>query len=140
MKGCGASRPDTSSCRSAAWVELKYGDGTTFVMDSGEWGDRYSRKPDRDVGIGDLSAEDQKKIEATPDPTPWPNFDEAVRTRKKTGGCGEPAHRSACILHLANIAIRLGRKVHYDPVKEVFIGDDEANLLAYQPMRAPWHL
>ena len=128
------------ACGMWGWVELKYADGTTFVMDSGEWGDRYTRKPARDVGLGDLSEEDQKKVQAMPDPKPWPSFSEAVRTRQKTGGCGEPAHRSACILHLANIAIRVGRKIHYDPVKEVVVGDEEANLLVNQPMRAPWHL
>ena len=128
------------ACGMWGWVEQKYADGTTFVMDSTEWGKAYDRQPARSVGLSDLSEENQKKITATPDPKPWPSFAEAVRTREKTGGCGEPAHRSACILHLANIAIRLGRKVHYDPVREVFPGDEEANLLAYQPMRAPWHL
>jgi len=43
-------------------------------------------------------------------------------------------------MHLANIAIRVGRKIRFDPVKEQVIGDEEANLLANQPMRAPWHL
>ncbi len=44
------------------------------------------------------------------------------------------------ILHLANIAIRVGRKIRFDPVKEVIVGDEEANRLVSQPMRAPWHL
>jgi len=43
-------------------------------------------------------------------------------------------------MHLTNIAIRTGRKLRYDPVKEEIIGDEEANRLVYQPMRAPWHL
>jgi hypothetical protein len=43
-------------------------------------------------------------------------------------------------MHLTNIAIRTGRKLRYDPVKEEFIGDEEANRLANQPMRGPWHL
>ena len=128
------------ACGMWGWVELKYSDGTVFVMDSGEWGERYTRRQGRGVGLGDLSEDDQKKIQAMPDPKPWPSFAEAVRTREKTGGCAEPAHRSAVILHLANIAIRVGRKIHYDPVKEVIVGDEEANLLAHQPMRAPWHL
>ena len=75
-----------------------------------------------------------------PAPKPWPGFEDAVKTRQKTGGSAEPAHRAATILHLANIAIRVGRKIHYDPVKEEVIGDAEANLLAHQLMRAPWHL
>ena len=52
----------------------------------------------------------------------------------------EPAHRSAVILHLANIAIRVGRKIRYDPVKEVILGEEEANILDQQPMREPWHI
>jgi hypothetical protein len=128
------------ACGMWGWVELTYADGLTFVMDSREWGERYNRKPSHHVSLNDLSEEDRKKVQAMPDPEPWPSFPEAVKTRKKTGGCGEAAHRSACILHLANIAIRVGRKIHYDPVKEQIIGDEEANLLAHQPMRAPWHL
>ncbi|NQT87395.1 Gfo/Idh/MocA family oxidoreductase [bacterium] len=128
------------ACGMWGWVELTYADGFTFVMDSREWGKPYDRKPSHHVGLGDLSEADQKKIQATPNPEPWPMFPEAVKTRKKTGGCGEAAHRSATLLHLANIAIRMGRKIQYDPVKEQIIGDHEANLLVNQPMRAPWHL
>ena len=43
-------------------------------------------------------------------------------------------------MHLANIAIRTGRTIKFDPVKELVIGDEEANRLVNQPMRAPWHL
>ena len=60
--------------------------------------------------------------------------------RKQAGGHPEAAHRAACILHLANIAIRLGRKLQYDPEKEQFVGDDEANRFVNVPMRSPWHL
>jgi myo-inositol 2-dehydrogenase/D-chiro-inositol 1-dehydrogenase len=34
----------------------------------------------------------------------------------------------------------MGRNLKYDPVKEVIIGDETANRLVTQPMRAPWHL
>ena len=44
------------------------------------------------------------------------------------------------MIHLANIAIRCGRKIRYDPAKEQIIGDAFANRLVNQPMRAPWHL
>jgi hypothetical protein len=122
------------------WVELRFDDGLTFVFKSNEWGKPYDRLKPRDVKLTDLSEEDQKKVLAMPNPEPWPSFEEAVKTRRKTGGSAEPAHRAAAILHLANVAIRVGRKIKYDPVKEQVIGDEEANLLVYQPMRAPWHL
>jgi hypothetical protein len=43
-------------------------------------------------------------------------------------------------LHLANIALRMGRKIHWDAVAEQITGDEEANRLVNIPMRAPWHL
>ncbi len=75
-----------------------------------------------------------------PDPEPLLTFGQAVRTRKPAGGNAEAAHRTVTAIHLANIAIRVGRKIQFDPVKEVIVGDDEANRLVNQPMRAPWHL
>jgi myo-inositol 2-dehydrogenase/D-chiro-inositol 1-dehydrogenase len=127
-------------CGMWGWVELKYADGFTFVMESNEWGEKYDRKQAREPLLSDLSAEDQKKIAAMPDPELWPGFEEAVKTRHKTGGCGVPAPRAAKILNLANIAIRVVRKINYDPVKEQIIGDEEANAFVNQPMRAPWRI
>jgi len=122
------------------WAELKYADGFTLVLESGEWGKPYDRKPQRGISLNDLSAEDRKTVEAMPDPEPLLGFGEAVQQRKQAGGNAEAAHRTACLMHLANVAIRVGRTVKFDPVKEVAVGDDEANRLINQPMRAPWHL
>ncbi len=122
-----------------AWVKLKYADGYTLVLESAEWGEP-SGLTSRSVKLSDLSEENQKKVLAMPDPEPLLTFAEAVKSRKPAGGNPEAAHRTVCLMHLANIAIRTGRKLHYDPVKELFINDPEANRLAYQPMRAPWHL
>jgi myo-inositol 2-dehydrogenase/D-chiro-inositol 1-dehydrogenase len=131
---------DPEVCGMWGWVELKYADGLTFVMDSGEWGQRYERKSPRNVSLSDLTPEDRQKVEAMPDPEPLVTFAEAVKTRKQTGGHPEAAHRASTLLHLANIAIRVGRKIQYDPVKEVIVGDEEANRLVNPPMRAPWHI
>ena len=128
------------ACGMWGWVELKYADGMTFVFDSREWDEPYNRKQAREVLLTDLSEEDQKKIKEMPDPEPLVSFAEAVKTRKRAGGNADAANRSATLMHLANIAIRTGRKLRYDPVKEQFIGDEEANRLVNQPMRAPWHL
>ena len=128
------------ACGMWGWVELKYADGLTFVMDSQEWGEPYSRNKELRMSPERVDEELRKKIDALPDPDPLLNFAEAVKTRKQPGGHAEAAHRSATLLHLANAAIRTGRKLRYDPVKEQFIGDEEANRLVNQPMRAPWHL
>ena len=128
------------ACGMWGWVEMKYADGWTVVMESREWGKRYDRKKPRGVSLSDLSEEDQAKVKAMGDPEPMVSFPDAIRTRKRPGGHAEAAHRAACIMHLANIAIRVGRKIKYDPVKEQIIGDEEANRLVNPPMRAPWHL
>jgi predicted dehydrogenase len=128
------------ACGMWGWVEMKYADGLTLVLDSKEWGNPYDRKEQRGVSMSDLDEESREKVEAMPDPEPLVSFAEAVKTRKRAGGNADAAHRCATLLHLANIAIRTGRKLRYDPVKEQIIGDEEANRLVNQPMRAPWHL
>ena len=122
------------------WVEMKYADGLTLVFDSGEWGEPYNRKEPQGISMSDLDEESQKRVASMPEPEPLLSFAEAVKTRQKAGGNAEASHRCATLLHLANIAIRTGRKIHYDPVKEKVIGDEEANRLVNPPMRAPWHL
>jgi hypothetical protein len=51
----------------------------------------------------------------------------------------EYGHRTASVCHLNNIAMRLGRKLTWDPATERF-GDDEANKLITPVMRPPWRL
>jgi predicted dehydrogenase len=122
------------------WVEMKYADGFTLVLDSGEWGTPYDRREAKSLTFSDLNAEDARKVRDMPEPEPLVTFGEAVKTRKPPGGHPEAAHRCATLLHLANIAIRTGRTIRYDPVAEKIIGDEEANRLVNPPMRAPWHL
>ena len=80
------------------------------------------------------------ELDEMPDPGPLVKFPDAIRTRKQAGGHAEASHRVATIYHLANIAFRTGRTLRFDPDKEEFVGDEEANRLIYQPMRAPWHI
>ena len=49
-------------------------------------------------------------------------------------------HRSSVICHLVNICRELGRKLKWDPVKEQFLGDDEANRLRSRPQRRGYEL
>jgi myo-inositol 2-dehydrogenase / D-chiro-inositol 1-dehydrogenase len=128
------------ACGLWGWVELRYADGLTFVMDSGEWGEPYNRRQPRGVSENDLTEEDRQKLRALPDPEPLVSFADAIRTRQRAGGHAESSHRGATLLHLANLAIRTGRKIRYDPDKEEILGDEEANRLAHQPMRAPWQV
>jgi predicted dehydrogenase len=66
------------------------------------------------------------------------NFFECVKSRKQPICPAEIGHRSASICHLAGIAIQLNRKLKWDPVKEEFTGDQEANALLARAQRKKW--
>ena len=68
------------------------------------------------------------------------NFLECVKSRKPTVAPIEVAVRSDALCQLSDIAMRLGRKLKWDPDKEEFPGDAEANRMLSRPMRSPWHL
>ena len=68
------------------------------------------------------------------------NFLDCVKSRKDPYFPVDKGHRVATVCHLGNLALLLGRKLAWDPEKEVFIGDEEANRHLSRPMRAPWTL
>lgn len=66
------------------------------------------------------------------------NWLECVRSRQQTIAPVEVAHRacSACLLH--HIAMKTKRKLFWDPGKERFHNDDEANAMLSRPQRPPY--
>jgi hypothetical protein len=129
-------------------ILLRYADDTRIIISSGEWG------PAEEPGLPMLSGPHGKvydnyrtdppglfeQIDHLPDPPPLIDFETAVRTRQQPGGHVSAAHRSCTLVNLANIAIRLGRPIRYNPEYETVEHDPQANRLIDQPMRAPWHL
>ena len=78
-------------------------------------------------------------INSIPDPEEQITvFSESVRTRQKFALNEENGHRSATVVNMGIIALRLGRTLEFDPVKQEFINDAEANRLIDQPMRSAW--
>jgi predicted dehydrogenase len=63
------------------------------------------------------------------------NFFDCIRSREQTAANPDVMRRSHIACHAAAIAWILGRKLQVDPVKEAFIGDEEANLLRSRPAR-----
>jgi myo-inositol 2-dehydrogenase/D-chiro-inositol 1-dehydrogenase len=68
------------------------------------------------------------------------NFFDCVRSRAETIAPVEVAHRSCTVCLLGEISMRLGRKLKWDPDREVFVNNDQANRMISRPMRSPWHL
>jgi len=63
---------------------------------------------------------------------------ESIRSRKPTNTPAESAHRTTTTCILAYTAMNLKRELHWDPVKEKFVGDDGANATLRRPERAPY--
>lgn len=68
------------------------------------------------------------------------NFLDCVRSRKDPYFPIEIGHAVATLMHIGNISMRLERPLKWDPNKEEFLGDTQANLMKRRPMREPWTL
>jgi predicted dehydrogenase len=68
------------------------------------------------------------------------DFLQCVKSRKDPYFPVDIGHRVSTVCHLANIAIKLGRKLKWNPKREQFVGDDEANKMLDRPRRDPWQL
>jgi len=131
-------------------VRARYADGVRVLIDSGPKGVRF----DGDEGwvhlsdAGLISAEPASILRAkSPPRVDWSvmgdhvrNFLDCVKSRRLTASQPEIAHRAHTAAHCANICLRLGRKVQWDPRTERFAGDEEANRFLSRAMRAPWNV
>jgi len=138
-----------------AEIRCTYADGVKIVLrSSGSFDDRYIRF----IGTEGWIQVDDGPNRVTAQPASiltarsisnrsWAhagdhvrNFLDCVKTRQRTTCYPENAHRATTICHIANLCIRLGRRLRWDPQAERFIGDDEANRMISRAMRAPWRL
>jgi predicted dehydrogenase len=84
---------------------------------------------------------DEFKLKLNRSPDHVRNFVDGVKNRTETVSNIDEAVRSDTLCHVSEIAMRLNRKVVWDPAKEHFRDDDEANLRVLgRKMRSPWHL
>ncbi|NLP12606.1 Gfo/Idh/MocA family oxidoreductase [bacterium] len=125
-------------------IRMVYADGCEIILD-GEGKDTeaaFLQGPNGKLFRGFKSdiPDLEKKLSAFPDPPAQvTDFYQAVRDRRKFALNEENGHRSATLVNLSKIAVRLGRPLQFDPVRQRFINDDQANAFIHEPMRAPWH-
>jgi len=130
-------------------AEAVYADGVRLIMETGDpAGVRFAG--DRGwvfVQRGAIKASDPEILKWKPGQgdvkleqsgNHMKNFLEAVRARRDPIAPVEVGHRSNSICVMTHIAMKLGRKLAWDPITETFTGDDEANRRLDYPHRAPW--
>ncbi len=128
--------------RFASGVEFLFKDGadkTTFIGEEG-WvaasrgGIDANPKSLLDVK---LKPGDVRLLQST---NHYQNFIDAVKTRTTPASPIESAVQSDIVSHLSDIAVRTARKIQWDPVREVIVGDEGLNRRLTRSMRAPWRL
>jgi predicted dehydrogenase len=107
------------------WVWVDRGG---FESSNSEWND-LTRLPDN-----------LRKVKLYESRNHHRNFLDCVKSRKPTITPVETAHRSAVPGHLGLISMMVGRKIKWDPEKEVIVGDAEATRWLRRDYRAPWEL
>jgi predicted dehydrogenase len=156
VKSKGTAQPADAEKRSfEAFLEYEvtytYANGVELTAtDKGENGVTFEGEDGRWIFVsrGRIAASDPKLLT---DPLPEKaerlyvsdnhaqNFVDGIRTRKQPICNVEVGHRSASVCHLGNISLRLGgRELNWDPKKEVFKDDAEANGMINRKMRGGW--
>lgn len=131
-------------------IEYTYANGVKLVLTTGGGSTRFEGSEGWIfVTRGKLDAEPKSLATSTiaPDEIHLYNsndhkqdFLDCIKTRKDPICNAEVGHRSSTVCHLGNIAMLLDRPLKWDPQKEQFIGDDEANRMRQRPARAHWCL
>ncbi len=126
-------------------IRLKYADGCEIILD-GEDRDKnspYIEGPEGKLFRGFESdiPNLRQKLAQFPEPEPQvTDFADAVRHRKPFALNERNGHRSCTLVNLGKIALQVQRPLRFDPVKQEFIDDPQANRLIDQPMRGPWRM
>lgn len=131
-------------------VRYQYPNGVTVIGTNPERGVRFEGTDGWvQVWRGGMDAEPKSLLQETLGPedvhlyvSPGHHQDwlNCIRTRQRPICDAEIGHRSVTVCHIGNIAMRLGRRLEWDPVKEQFVNDEEANRWLWRPYRAPWQL
>ena len=132
------------------FLTYKYENGITMTHEKWEWNNAIHF-----VGTeGEIKVQ-RKKIETTPislkdkvigktekhvykSENHYKDFLDAMRNRSKPICDVEVGHRTASVCNIGNIAYRLNRSLKWDPKKEIFIDDKEANALLGRKMNKEW--
>ena len=115
----------------------EWNNGIHFIGTEGELKVKRGKIETNPIGLKDqLIAESDKNVYKSEDH--YKDFLNAMRNRTMPICDVEIGHRTASVCNLGNIAYQLGRSLKWDPVKESFKNDKQANALLGKAMRNEW--
>lgn len=80
----------------------------------------------------------EKKVVLPTNTDEHKDFLESIKAGRKAIYTPESGHRTSSLLHCGNIALKLNRKVEWDPLNESFVNDPEAEKFRKRNMREKW--
>ena len=156
------TKDDQFNCATAFKVEVKFADGQTMhirheaqadkgfdngIMFEGDKGKmlvnrgKLVGRPVEDLEKNPLPADALDKLYGQPMPKSHAdNFIECVKSRKTPISDLKTHNRMLDVCHAVNIAMRLDRKLTYDPKNRKFVGDDIANSFVSREQRKGFEL
>ncbi len=139
-------------CSQGHRVRMRYANGIEVRLESGEpaagcvcIGDKGKVR----IGNNTVNSNPEEIVRVSPEQfkTRLPvsdnhlkNWCDCIKSREKPIADVEIGHRSAVVCHLGNIVRWVGRKLRWDPVREVFPDDVEANAFLDRPARTGYRL
>ena len=138
-----AEQQHPDACGTFRKITYTYADGCKIILD-GEAKDpdaAYIEGPNGKLFAGFKSTIPnlKEKLALMPDPAPQViNFLDSVKYRTPFTLNEKNGFKSCTLINIGKIALQLGRTLNFDPNKEEFINDTEANYLINPPMRGPW--
>ena len=152
-KGEFNKEPDCYNVAHSFDTTMKFANGHEIVLNSGR--NELINEGEKGrirVNRGGLSGKPVEEIMASKDDTDWlnqeveklyggkvvphmQNFFDCVKSRNQPISDCFSHHRSVSVCHLANIAMALDRKLDWDPVKEDFVGDEQASSMLSRKQR-----
>ncbi|MGM0490333.1 MAG: Gfo/Idh/MocA family protein, partial [Planctomycetota bacterium] len=139
-------------------VHMRYADGTLvrFELDQGPMGGAifHGDQCKIEINRNKFTTNPKDFVDTPPEPATaeiWDgpgwiarphlqNWLDCIKTRETPNADVEVGHRSISVCHLANIARQLGRKLRWDPDREIFPEDDEACAYLSRPRRHGYEL
>jgi predicted dehydrogenase len=124
---------------SEGWIFVTRGD---YVATAGDPVVQGANRKSLDASDAKILASEigPQEIHLYDSPDQHGNWLDCVRTRRPPIAPAEVGHRTCSACLVSHMAMKLGRKLKWDPARERFVGDDAANVLLSRPMRAPWVL
>ncbi|WP_128546614.1 Gfo/Idh/MocA family protein [Larkinella soli] len=138
--------------REHKFLTYRYASGITMTHEPWEWSNAIQY-----VGTEGTLNIQRRKLETTPtalkdrvignndrrvyfSDNHYKDFLDAMRKRSKPICDVEVGHRTATVCNIGNIAYELKRPLRWDPKKESFKKDREANALLERPLRDEWSI